>query len=419
MSRWRIDVGLYALAAVFAGLTVVISSIPLYRTWGQGAAGVYAAAAVASLLLARIARRRPRAARWGRGLVLVAVALAATVLPLLVQADLATDGNPAAHSQPEVRVVERAGARLASDQSLYPVVTPGSPYQEIFPYLPAMAVFGLPSTLAHRAGHQGPFGDARVAWGVATLLFVGLALSLAPPGEARFRALALMTALPTAALPLSTGGDDLPVLAGLLLGLVLLHRRRPGLAGLALGAAAALKFTAWPILLLAPLVARDRTGRRKRASAWLAAAAGAVMLPTLLPSAISDPAGFVQNVIRFPLGLAGVASPAASPLLGHLLVDAFPGMHRFYVVLLAVAGVLTLAALGWWLWTRDDGGVAALAGSVGLGALLAIVLAPATRFGYLVYPVDLVAWWWMLGGRLPRRRNARPTEVPEVSLASA
>src|SRR2546430_4953459 len=58
---------------------------------------------------------------------------------------------------------------------------------------------------------------------------------------------ALVTASPLIAFSLAVGGTDVPVLACLCLGFALLWRRpRPVLAGLALGAAAAMKATARP-----------------------------------------------------------------------------------------------------------------------------------------------------------------------------
>ena len=115
-----------------------------------------------------------------------------------------------------------------------------------------------------------------MAFSVFTILIVVVAMALCRgPTGPRVLALQSMTVLPTAALPLATGGDDLPVAALLLLGLVLLQRRRPLWAGVALGVAASMKITAWPLAALAFLVARDSeraagpspvAGRRRRAS---------------------------------------------------------------------------------------------------------------------------------------------------------
>ena len=50
--------------------------------------------------------------------------------------------------------------------------------------------------------------------------------------------------------------------------------------------------------------------------------------PVVVPFALRGPWAFFDNVVLFPLGLSGVSSPAASPLPGHLLVTAFPFLHR-------------------------------------------------------------------------------------------
>ena len=57
-----------------------------------------------------------------------------------------------------------------------------------------------------------------------------------------------------------------------------------------------------------------------------------VMLPSILPSAAANVSAFIDNVVRFPLGLAGISSPAASPLIGHVVVQAFPGEHRLFTL---------------------------------------------------------------------------------------
>src|SRR5580704_7824767 len=101
-----------------------------------------------------------------------------------------------------------------------------------------------------------------------------------------------MTVLPTAALPMATGGDDLPVAAVLLLGMLLLQRRRTLSAGLVLGFAAGLKFTAWRLILLALLVARAGEGRSLRGTLWMLGGMGAVLVPPVLPLFVHDPTSF-------------------------------------------------------------------------------------------------------------------------------
>ena len=219
-----------------------------------------------------------------------------------------------------------------------------------------------------------------------------IALSrLRPSTDARFRALQVLTVLPSAALPLATGGDDMPVVALMLAGLVALQRRCPLIAGLAIGAASSLKFTAWPLAVLGGWAALDRRSHRS----ILRYVVGLLLVvgPVVLPVALRNPSAFVDNVIKFPLGLAGVASPAASPLPGHFFVTAFPGLHRPYVVAVAVIGLAVLVRRLMVKPPTDAAGVARLTGWV---MLIAIVLAPATRVGYLLYPVNLFVWAWML-----------------------
>src|SRR6185437_14205167 len=122
---------------------------------------------------------------------------------------------------------------------------------------------------------------------------------------------ALVTASPLIAFSLAVGGTDMPVLASLCLGFALLWRRpRPVLAGLALGAAAAMKATAWPALVV-----------------------------VVGPVAALGPRSLVQNTIAFPLGLTHVKSDAVSPLPGRLLAEAGPTGHLIAVALLALAGL--------------------------------------------------------------------------------
>ena len=411
------DAVLYAASALFAICTAEGSSISLYQQWGKLAVGPYAAGAVFSALSARRARRLRAAgmkriddatARQGgswhwtgsRTVVFLMVLVGATLLPLSLEVLWRTDTGGTAHVQPEVAVVEQSGVRVAHRQDPYPNVgrgshvqaPPGQPAYDVYnPYLPLMSVLGLA-----RSTHAPPrLTDARVAFSLITVIVVIAALSMCRgPTGPRVLALQSMTVLPTAALPLATGGDDLPVAAFILLGLVLMQRRRPLGAGIALGIAASMKITAWPLAGIAFLAARDRDGRTgRRPALWLIGGMAAVMIPAIVPTMLENVPAFLDNVVRFPLGLAGISSPAQSPLIGHLVVSLFPGIHRVFTICVAGAGAV---ALVWVLVRRTPRTPAALSRLVGWVMLLAILLAPATRIGYLLYPINFFAWSWLL-----------------------
>lgn len=408
------DAVLYAGSALFAVITAQVSTIDLYRQWAELAVVPYTVGALASALLARRARLAPRRRQgeesdpergwhWTtpRMLVFLAVLLGATLMPLSLEILWQADSGGTSHVQPEVSVVEDSGARLAHGQDPYQLVDgsktkvsvpAGQPaYDAYDPYLPLMSVFGLP------ASTKAPprLTDARVAFSAITIVLVIAALGMCRgPTGPRLLALQSMTVLPTAALPLATGGDDLPVAALLLLGLVLLQRRRPLLAGGALGLAASMKITAWPLAALAFLVARDGQGRHgRRPSLLVVGGMAAVMAPSVLPSALSNVPAFVDNVVRFPLGLAGIHSPAGSALLGHAVVSVFPGLHHLFPMLVSLSGA---AVLGYVLLRRPPRTPGSLARLLGWVMMMAILLAPATRVGYFLYPLDFFVWAWLL-----------------------
>ncbi|MHB1517100.1 MAG: glycosyltransferase family 87 protein [Acidimicrobiales bacterium] len=414
------DAVCYAVSAVFAAVTAFAVSIPLYRQWGQMAVVPYAVAAslmsvVAWRLMGRAGSGDGAApagpgqkARLARVVAFLIVLVGATLVPLSLEVLWRSEGNAALHVQPEVVVVETAGARAAQGRDPYRLIDrhghilvheSGRPtYELYYPYLPGMVLFGLSSG----TGLKGMLTDARVQFLLFTGLVAAVALSrIRPRTDARVRVFQSLLVLPTAALPLATGGDDLPVVALMLLGLVGLQRRRPLLAGLAIGAAASLKFTAWPLLVLAAWAAYDLHGRRRVRRYVLGAAA--VIAPVVLPFALSNPAAFVDNVIRFPLGLAGVSSPAASALPGHILVSLAPGAHTAYVV---AVGILGAVATIWLLFRHPPRTPAAASAVCGWLMLAAILLAPATRVGYLLYPFNLFVWAWMLD------RSDDPSIVP-------
>jgi hypothetical protein len=200
------------------------------------------------------------------------------------------------------------------------------------------------------------------------------------------------------AFPLTMGITDPPVIALTCLSLALLARRGRApldgrrdtvLAALALGAACAMKYTAWPALAIVAVmvVARDgvRTGARFAAGV-LAAAAG--LVAALAPAGLRDPASLLENTVAYPLGLTAAKSPAQSPLPGHLLATLGPAGHVAALGLLAVAGLATVASLA--VAPPSTPGAAARRLAIGLTALF--LLSPATRFGYFIYPISLYAW---------------------------
>jgi len=203
----------------------------------------------------------------------------------------------------------------------------------------------------------------------------------------RWRIFQVAIVLPSGALPMVTGGDDLPVIALMLLGLALATRRRPVWSGIAIGLSGTLKFTAWPLLLLLALGEWDRQGRR--AILRYSLAVTAIVVPVLGLGVGLNAHAFILNAIRFPLGLTRVKSPAASPLIGQELVSLLPSAKPELIVVLGLVGA---AAVAYGLWKWPPSTPQGAAGFSGLAMLLATVLAPATRFGYLIYPLNLLTW---------------------------
>jgi len=109
---------------------------------------------------------------------------------------------------------------------------------------------------------------------------------------------------------------------------------------------------------------------------------------TLLPALLIDRDALTENVLRFPFGRGLVTSPAASPLPGHLIATSIPGGRAIATLLLLAA----CAALAVWLVRRPPRSAAAAAAVIAVGLLLGMLLLPATRFGYLLYPVAFWVW---------------------------
>jgi Glycosyltransferase family 87 len=419
------DALLYVVAAGFAFLTSAFAVSSDYRSWGWFAGIVYVVAACAALISERVIGRSQLdgaslASRiFGARKVIVALVVCGAVFaPLAAEVGWRAEGAHGAHAQPEVPVIERAGDRVAAGHSPY-LANPTQvgndassdsrniDAESYFPYLPGMAVFGLTNALALPVA----LTDARLVIVAFTIAVAALALRLAGSSNGRrLRVLQFLVALPLGALPLVTGGDDLPVIALVLLGLVLAARRSPILAGLTLGCAATLKFTAWPILLLMALASRDRAGRPAPGRYLIAATL--VVVPVTVIGFIPSPRAFVESVIKFPLGLTGVRSPAASPLLGQWITHLLPSERKPITVALLAVGLVIVIVVG---KLRTPRTTAQVAGFTAFALLLATVLAPATRFGYLIYPADLAVFAYLVAGMRP----GALTTVPAASAVSS
>jgi hypothetical protein len=414
----------YAGFAGYAACVALFSGPGLDHWWGTWAAGGYAVAAA-------IAARWP--ARDGQLAAVGAAVAGALVAPLTW---LAT----AEPSTPDVAVVARSGVLLLHHG------TPYLPAAQLAhggwlaydPYLPVMALFGLPKGL----GLPGILGDPR-PWLVAAtfaLLYATLRIVVgranagratprratprratpgrATPGPGACAALAAFAvASPVMAFPLAMGITDPPIIALTCLSLALLTRgsARIWQSAVVLGIACAMKYTAWPALAVIVVMIAVRDGARAAVRfVAITLATAAALAVVLAPGALSSPASIIQNTVAYPLGLTAARSPAQSPLPGHLLAALGPAGHGAALGLLAAAGLALAASLV--IAPPRTPAQAASRIAVGLTALFA--LSPATRFGYFIYPLALYAWAAISTPREPRYPGPRPRPSPSSPLTA-
>ncbi|WP_327738495.1 glycosyltransferase 87 family protein [Streptomyces nojiriensis] len=397
-ARWATG---WLLAAAWALSFPLFSSLAPHRLWGWCAAAGYLGAAAATAL------GRRRAA-------LAAALLGAVAVPLLW---LVLTGQ----GQSEVTVIERSGRLLLESGRLY--VDRPAHVGEYTPYLPGMALLGIPRALLGGDGGGDGWvvrllGDARI-WcaavlfgctGAARRLLVGGTGGGAAGGTGDERGggpvggpgrlLPVLVASPVVALPLAVSGVDLPLAGLCCLALAAAAAGRPVLAGAALAGACALKWTALPAVAVAAALLAVCRGGRAAVRCALVAAAGTALL--VLPAALLQPAELWRQVFAFPTGRAEVPTPASSPLPGHLLAELAPWGWYLTVGLLLAGGIVVALSL----LARPPRTVAAAADRLALGLTLAFLLAPAGRFGYLALPVLLSVW-------------ARSVAVPGVSRVVA
>ncbi|MGW2580329.1 glycosyltransferase 87 family protein [Streptomyces virginiae] len=382
-ARWTTG---WLLAAAWALSFPLFSALAPHRLWGWCAAAGYLGATA-------VGRRRAA---------LAAALLGAVAVPLLW---LVLTGQ----GQSEVTVIERSGRLLLDSGRLY--VDRPAHVEEYTPYLPGMALLGVPRALLGGDGSGDGWvvrllGDARI-WCAAALfgcLWAARRLLGGGPGGGRGggpgggpgRLLPVLVASPVVALPLTVSGVDLPLAGLCCLALAAAASGRPVLTGAALAGACALKWTALPAVAVAVALLAVLRGGRPAVRCALVAAGGTALL--VLPAALLQPAELWRQVFAFPTGRAPVPTPASSPLPGRLLTELGPWGWYLAVGLLLSGGL----AVGLSLLARPPRTVVAAADRLALGLTLAFLLAPAGRFGYLALPVLLAVW-------------ARSVTVPGVS----
>jgi hypothetical protein len=364
----------YAGFGVYAACVALFSGLGQDHWWGTWAAGGYAVAAVIAVCLpTRRGRLAALAAALGGALAAPAAWLVAT-----------------APATPDVAVVARSGVLLLHHGSPYlpPAQLAHGGWLAYDPYLPVMAVFGLPKAL----GLPGLLGDPRPWLAAVTLGLLYATFRIIT----RRRRLALVLAAfflasPVLAFPLAMGITDPPIIALTCLALALLTRVGAGLwqPAVVLGAACAMKYTAWPALAVIVVMVAGRDGARAALRlGGTALGSAAVLAVALAPAALTSPAGILRNTVAYPLGLTAARSPAQSPLPGHLLATLGPAGHAAAIALLATAGL----ALAVSLVIAPPATPIRAAWRIALGLTALFALSPATRFGYFVYPLALAGW---------------------------
>ncbi|MGV9270746.1 glycosyltransferase 87 family protein [Kitasatospora sp. NPDC003701] len=378
------------VAAGWAAAFPLVSDLPNQRLWGAVAAPAYALAGLLCLILPR---------RWAARTAAAVAVLGAVLVPLAL---LALQGR----HQSEVMVVERSAHLLLTTGSPYlphPVVV-----TDYNPYLPAMTLFGMPRALV---GSGNPVaqvvGDARIWFALTFLACLLASWRLLRPSRDRAPVLplAVLTASPLIALALVVGGVDLPLIGVCCLAMALAERDRTIAAGLVLALACTLKWTAWPALPVAVLLLWRLYGRRPAARAGLTALGAGLLV--ILPSALVRADALREQVVRFPLGLTAIQTPAGSPLPGKVLAGFGPTGHTVSLALMTVGGL----GVAIWLLARPPVSAIAAADLLAAGLAIAFMLAPAGRFGYLALPVVLVIW-----PRLAARRWSGRRPVPVSCL---
>jgi hypothetical protein len=386
---------------VFAAYAIAVALL------ASGDDALWAAWAVPAYAVAALTL--PRSRGWGVAMLTAVFAVAAPLLLLLAQGGELAAG---------MAVIERSGALLIRDGTPYLPSWQLSSWIAYNPYLPAMALFGLPNAV----GLQGAPGDPRVWLVLATVTALAAAFCTLVPHPVRscldcrrevVRYTAFAAACPVMALNLAVTTTDPPVLALMLLSLGLLARKeRTAASAAAMGLACAMKPTAWLAIPVLAVMLRTRDGTMAAVRFVLTSLAFIVV--ATLPALIASPVATLQNAVLFPLGLTKHLTPAISTTPGDLLARTGPLGHDFAVGLLAAAGVAVAVSLV----LRPPRDLRAATWRLAIGLALMFALGPAERFGYFIYPLGL-AGWLILARHTETRREPGEVDLPNLRLDGA
>lgn len=385
----RLDAVFYLMCTGYAVALALTDKHYGFRVWAAFAIAGYGLALTHTCWL-RIAPSGGSGwwrSRWvGVGTVAVVAMLAplATLVLRRLQGGDWADAPGAWSAQPEVWVIERSADLLLANGTPYVDVTVLGRVPEVndyTPYGPVMAVLGLPRAVFGGTALGDVVTDARVVFALVAVLCAWGSLRLLGGRLAPVpvRAAQLAVVFPLTALTWATAGPDLAMVGLLVLACALAATRRAAWSAAVLALATSAKLIVLPAVVVLGTLVAARTGRRSLSTFVLVflAVCAAVNVPVLL----ANPAAFVEHVFRFPAGLGAVTSPAASPLPGHLIASTGPAGRVLTFVLLGMAALAIMV----WLVRRPPttGAEALLRIAIGLGTFT--LLAPATRFGYLVY----------------------------------
>lgn len=373
--RWRAlvrePVAWYAAFALYAAGVALFSGLGQDHWWGVWAVGGYGVAAAVSACW----RSTPgRITAIGASL---AGALAGPSTWLVTY-------RP---TTPDAAVVMRSGALLLHHGNPYlsSAALAHGGWLAYNPYLPVMALFGVPKAL----GLPGMLGDPRLWLAAVTFGLLFAAFRIMAPNASASRRAAFMLASPVLAFPLSMSITDPPVIALTCLAVALAVRRSAISTAIVIAVACAMKETAWPAAAVLAALTGARYGARAAARfTGVVVAATTAYIVGCAPGAIRHMGSLVQNTVAYPLGLTSAKSPAQSPLPGHLLASLGPAGHFTAVALL----VITMGSIGLSLLMRPPATAKAAVIRLSLALSLLFALCPATRWGYFAYPAALAGW---------------------------